>query len=567
MTITRAQHDHAVAVKLGIIHALKDNIGDDFSAHEIAEAMIDPPGLSSLNVSAILKAMVSEGLVAKRLAGNQNIYRLRKQALAWVPPPYDWRGEGQPAAKTKPPSAGKVNGTPVPIPLDKTPTRKQPKPPADKPAAKRTGAPIANLDASSQRKPADSHPWVHPPAVTKDKADRGAITRPLPVHLETPADLVAMALPEAPVPSFQELAAAAGPDAYQIANPPFEASCQPTVDDSGDSGQAILDDSSPSEIPNSSPTDVNPPEIPDSSPDQMNCSGLLVSSPDVVAHESPNNEQQTIPTESHEDEPPAHRGCGGHCANHAMASESEEAAHLQEAKKAFDWLDQKDLLIDQLTQELGDMEKRYHKLVDHLTDSQPPVTEQKEAVPIHLFNALQDQAASLLKERDALAADISNTKSALADALSDLAISRREQDRLHQQLREHDRQHAEDQNRIDALMDVARPHLAKGKYGETARAAAPFGLPVIPKDWIGLLKLTLLDDNAKLVLKIDSEGGGAYATLKVDAALNRGEADFIPGLTNGLIDLLDYLLPHLAISPPDHSADTGNMVQTSEARP
>jgi hypothetical protein len=33
---------------------------------------------------------------------------------------------------------------------------------------------------------ADDHPWVHPPAVAKAKPDRGAVTRPLPVHLETP---------------------------------------------------------------------------------------------------------------------------------------------------------------------------------------------------------------------------------------------------------------------------------------------------------------------------------------------------------------------------------------------
>lgn len=569
----RADYNQTVAIKQGIIAALRDNLSDEFTAKEIADALLYPPDVDGRQVGATLKLMAAEGLVAKRPYQNMNIYRLHKRALSWVPPLDDSREVAaavkavKAQSQAKPPAAGKVNGAPVLVP-PATPARKKPKPPTSKPA--------------------DNHPWVHPPAVTKDKPDRGGITRPLPVHLETPdprhspaspdpgaldlddTDLAAMALPAVPIEP------ALGAKAFLVANPPHEASRQLVVDNCTASGQAILDDSSYSEIPNSSPTEAsspeipdisNHPEIPDSSPDQVNCSGLLVSSPDVVEHEAPNAAQQTLPAESHEDEPPAHRGCGGHCANHAMASESEEAAHLQEVKKAFDWLDQKDLLIDQLTQELGDMEKRYHKLVDHLTDSQPPVTEQKEAVPIHLFNALQDQAASLLNERDALAADISNTKSALADALSDLAISRREQDRLHQQLREHDRQHAEDQNRIDALMDVARPHLAKGKHGDTARSAAPFGLPVIPKDWIGLLKLTLLDDNAKLVLKIDNEGGGAYATLKVDAALNQGEADFIPGLTNGLIGLLDYLLPHLAISPPDHFADTGNMVMTSEARP
>jgi len=302
-----------------------------------------------------------------------------------------------------------------------------------------------------------------------------------------------------------------------------------------------------------------------------------------------------------------------HCANHARASDDQEltqaleralaeigiqtenlealedqnAALIRERDAARGDLaiSQRDLegalaKINALAVELEALEDRNACLVDDLLAEIGIQTENLEA--------LEDQNAALIRERDAARGDLAISQRDLEGALAkinalavelealedrnaclvdDLAISQREQDRLHQQLRAHDRQHAEDQNRIDALMDVARPHLAKGKHGDTARAAAPFGLPVIPKDWIGLLKLTLLDDNAKLVLKIDNEGGGAYATLKVDAALNQGEADFIPGLTNGLIGLLDYLLPHLAISPPDHSADTGNMVMTSEARP
>jgi FtsZ-binding cell division protein ZapB len=501
MTMTRTQYEHTCAVKAGIIHALRDNLGDEFSAKEIAASMAWPSDLEPMQVGAILKSMVAEGLVTRRRQHDGNLYQLHKRALAWTPPEYDWRvARSNPVAKTKPPATGKINGAPVQLPPDKTPTRKQPKSPAGKPAAKRAGPPIANLDASSQRKPADSHPWVHPPAVTKDKPDRGAITRPLPVHLETPAELSLEAMrrvgycPEAPIDP------ATGTGALLVVDPTLgAASSQPTVDDS-----------SPSEIPNSSET--NDPEIPDSSPAA------------VVAHEAPIDAQQTLPAESHEDEPPAHRGCGGHCANHARASDD------QELRQVFDraMVEMRDLTND-LAISQRDLEGALAKI-----------------------NALAVELEAL-EDRNACLAD-------------DLAISQQERDRLHEQVRAYARQHTEDQNRIDALMDVARPHLAKGKHGDTARAAAPFGLPVIPKDWIGLLKLTLLDDNAKLVLKIENEGGGAYATLKVDAALNQGEADFTHGLTNGLIGLLYYLLPHLAISPPDHFADTGNMVG-SEARP
>ena len=36
MTMTRTQYEHTCAVKAGIIHALRDNLGDEFSAKEIA---------------------------------------------------------------------------------------------------------------------------------------------------------------------------------------------------------------------------------------------------------------------------------------------------------------------------------------------------------------------------------------------------------------------------------------------------------------------------------------------------------------------------------------------------
>lgn len=287
--MTRTDYEQSVANKLGIISALKDNVGDEFTALEISAAMIDPPDLKPLQIGAVLKSMVAEGLVSKRPSKNMNVYRLTKKALAWTPPPYDWRAEGAMATPpenasepvtAKPPAAGKVNGTPITLPIAKPEKRQRPKPPVTKPA--------------------DDHPWVHPPAVMPRATKEAPITRPLPAHLETKADpchslaspdpgaldldaddLAAMALPEAPIaPAF-------GTESFLLANPPFEASSQPAVDNS------------------------NSPVIPDSSP---------------------------LPTDSREDEPLAQpeitpaaisgcggKGeCGGHCANHARVSEADD---------------------------------------------------------------------------------------------------------------------------------------------------------------------------------------------------------------------------------------------------
>ena len=331
--MTRTDYEQSVANKLGIISALKDNVGDEFSALEISAAMVDPPDLKPLQIGAVLKSMVAEGLVSKRPSKNMNVYRLTKKALAWTPPPYDWRAEGakttlpdvdpEPEVAKSPPAAGKVNGTPVNTP---------------------PAAPIGQLDPKRQRQPADDHPWVHPPAVLPSTPKAAPITRPLPAHLETKAD-------------------------------PFEASSQPAVDNS------------------------NYPGLPDSS---------------------------TLPTDSREDEPLAQpeitpaaisgcggKGeCGGHCANHAKDSDE-------------------DYLAESLERALAEIAN------------------------------LTDNMECLESYKDSLANQLSEAQSKLADALSDLATSQRERDRLHQRLREQERQRAEDQNRIDALMDVARPHLAK----------------------------------------------------------------------------------------------------------
>lgn len=450
----RADYNQTVAIKQGIIAALRDNLSDEFTAKEIADALLYPPDVDGRQVGATLKLMAAEGLVAKRPYQNMNIYRLHKRALSWVPPLDDSREVAaavkavKAQSQAKPPAAGKVNGTPVLVP-PATPARRKPKTPTSKPA--------------------DDHPWVHPPAVMPTIPKAAPITRPLPAHLETPVhspaspdpgaldldadDLAAMALPEAPIaPAF-------GTGSFLLANPPFEASRQLVVDNCTASGQAILDDSSYSEIPNSSPTEAsspeipdisNHPEIPDSSPDQVNCSGLLVSSPDVAEHEAPNAAQQTLPTDSREDEPLAqpeitpaaisgcggNGTCGGHCANHAKDGDE-------------------DYLAESLERALAEIAN------------------------------LTDNMECLESYKDSLANQLSEAQSKLADALADLATSQREQDRLHQRLREQERQRAEDQNRIDALMDVARPHLAKNISSEQQGA-------IMAEALMELLRLALL---------------------------------------------------------------------------
>ena len=427
----RADYNQTVAIKQRIIAALRDNLSDEFTAKEIADALLYPPDVDGRQVGATLKLMAAEGLVAKRPYQNMNIYRLHKRALSWVPPLDDSREVAaavkavKAQSQAKPPAAGKVNGTPVLVP-PVTPARKKPK--------------------TSTSKPADNHPWVHPPAVLPTVPKAAPVTRPLPAHLETKADprhspaspdpgaldlddtdLAAMALPAVPIEP------ALGAKAFLVANPPHEASRQLVVDNCTASGQAILDDSSYSEIPNSSPTEASSPEI----PDIYNHPEIPDSSPDVVEHEAPNAAQQTLPAESHEDEPPAHRGCGGHCANHAHASDLEELAEAQGAR---------------LTAQLSELTKKN--------------------------DCFRWANANLTTQ-------LSDAQSKLADALADLATSQREQDRLHQRLREQERQRAEDQNRIDALMDVARPHLAKNISSEQQGA-------IMAEALMELLRLALL---------------------------------------------------------------------------
>ena len=89
----------------------------------------------------------------------------------------------------------------------------------------------------------------------------------------------------------------------------------------------------------------------------------------------------------------------------------------------------------------------------------------RNAMHRDLKDALQDNAA-LESFRDSFLGILEERDARLAEA-------QREQDRLHQRLREQERQRAEDQNRIDALMDVARPHLGAPRDPEPGQPAGP----------------------------------------------------------------------------------------------
>ena len=112
----RADYNQTVAIKQGIIAALRDNLSDEFTAKEIADALLYPPDVDGRQVGATLKLMAAEGLVAKRPYQNMNIYRLHKRALSWVPPLDDSREVAaavkavKAQSQAKPPAAGKVNG-------------------------------------------------------------------------------------------------------------------------------------------------------------------------------------------------------------------------------------------------------------------------------------------------------------------------------------------------------------------------------------------------------------------------------------------------------------------------
>ena len=90
MGTTRVRHEHSQDIQGEIVRALKHNIGDSFTAAEIAES-IGRHDVQSQHVASVLKVMVRDGLVEQSREPGGNLYSLTKKALAWQRAPYNWR--------------------------------------------------------------------------------------------------------------------------------------------------------------------------------------------------------------------------------------------------------------------------------------------------------------------------------------------------------------------------------------------------------------------------------------------------------------------------------------------
>jgi hypothetical protein len=88
VSATREQYAKSTAIKTNIIAALRDNVGEEYTAAEIAQAMTSPLDIDVRQVGAILKVMAADGLVETRTHRNMHIYRLLEPALTWEPKPY-----------------------------------------------------------------------------------------------------------------------------------------------------------------------------------------------------------------------------------------------------------------------------------------------------------------------------------------------------------------------------------------------------------------------------------------------------------------------------------------------
>ena len=206
-----------------------------------------------------------------------------------------------------------------------------------------------------------------------------------------------------------------------------------------------------------------------------------------------------------------------------------------------------------------------------------------------LIKVHSERIDDLIGQRVKLLDDLKAKDGALKAALTEIAALESFRDSFLGILEERDARLAEAQRRIDALMLAVRPHLGAGTGagldrgqaralatrdagdrdatpGTTPRedapvapgptwhvnlATEPFGLPTVPKDWHGELKLRLLDDSTQMTFRVDSEGAGAYCQLKSNAIFDHSEADFVAPLMNGLIQIMDHLFPHLTASSPN----------------
>jgi hypothetical protein len=87
-----------MTLRTAIIDAMRDNVGDEFTAREISDAVALTDNLSPyldhanpVQIGAVLRAMCDDGLAKKRRHHEGTLYQLMPAALDWVPPAYDWR--------------------------------------------------------------------------------------------------------------------------------------------------------------------------------------------------------------------------------------------------------------------------------------------------------------------------------------------------------------------------------------------------------------------------------------------------------------------------------------------
>lgn len=310
---------------------------------------------------------------------------------------------------------------------------------------------------------------------------------------------------------------------------------------------------------------------------------------------APRDDPLPLPTESHEDErplpAPAKTGCGGqgacggHCANHERDSLRQQ---LDEQETRLDDLAQAEATAVELESALAAAREEVEVTQAALREAQENLKQVREDLGAQLDgrNTLvaeqREHIDDLLTERAKHFDELAAKNGALKDALTEIAALESFRDSFLGILEDRDARLAEAQRRIDALMLAVRPHLGASRDPEPGQpagpeataprhlpaaglasaptwhvnlASEPFSLPRVPKDWVGELSLRLLDErDASLKFKVDSEGGGAYCQFKADAIIDHSGADFVPGLANGLIKLMDYLFPHLAGDWPPAAA-------------
>ena len=303
---------------------------------------------------------------------------------------------------------------------------------------------------------------------------------------------------------------------------------------------------------------------------------------------APGDDPLPLPTESHEDErplpAPAKTGCGGqgacggHCANHERDSLRQQ---LDEQETRLGDLAQAEATAVELESDLAAAREEVEVTQAALREAQENLKQVREELGAQL-DGRNTLVAEQREHIDDLLTELAAKNGALKDALTEIAALESFRDSFLGILEERDARLAEAQRRIDALMLAVRPHLGTPRAGEpvpghdavpteprTAQrhlgaaamgdggptwrvnlASEPFNLPQVPACWHGEISLKMLgEDNDKLVIKVDSEGAGAYCRLRSDAVIDHSEADFVPGLCNGLILLMDYLFPHLAGNP------------------